>query len=157
MTVASAGTAAITITGGGAALAEIDASGVGGVVTNSATTKSTGFKLTTGAGADTLTGGTGADTLIAGAGIDSLTGGVGIDTLTGGAGADTFNYAANAAGAVVSSLAAPDVITDFTSGTDKLAISQTTTAFLGNFASVAQAQAAAAADGRGNLAYFRNG
>ena len=157
MTVVSAGTAAITITGGGAALAEIDASGVGGVVTNSATMKATGFKLTTGAGADTLTGGTGADTLIAGDGIDSLTGGVGIDTLTGGAGADTFNYAGNAAGAVVSSLAAQDVITDFTSGTDKLAISQTLTAFLGNYANVSQAQAAANADGRGNLAYFVTG
>ena len=69
-------------------------------------------------------------------------------------GADTFVYAANAAGAVVSSLAAPDVITDFTSGTDKLQIAQTLTAFTGNFATVAQGQAAAAADGRGNLAYF---
>jgi len=83
--------------------------------------------------------------------------GFGIDTLTGGAGADTFNYAANAAGAVVSSLAAQDVITDFTSGTDKLAISQTLTAFLGNYANVSQAQAAAAADARGNLAYFVTG
>lgn len=157
MTVVSAGTAPITITGGGVALAEIDASGVGGIVTNSATMRSTGFKLTTGAGADTLTGGAGADTLIAGAGIDSLTGGVGIDTLTGGAGADTFNYAANVAGAVVSSLSAQDVITDFISGTDKLAIAQTLTAFLGNYANVSQAQAAAAADGRGNLAYFVTG
>ena len=157
MTVVSAGTAPITITGGGVALAEIDASGVGGIVTNSASTKATGFKLTTGAGADTLTGGTGADTLIAGAGIDSITGGVGIDTLTGGAGADTFNYAANATGAVVSSLAAPDVITDFTSGTDKLAIAQTNVAFLGNFGTLASAQAAALADARQNTSYFVTG
>jgi Ca2+-binding RTX toxin-like protein len=157
MTVVSAGTAPITITGGGVALAEIDASGVGGVVTNSATTAAAGFKLTTGAGADTLTGGTGADTLDGGAGIDTITGGVGVDTLTGGAGADTFVYAANAAGAVVSSLAAQDTITDFTSGTDKLQIAQTNTAFIGNFSNVSQAQAAAAADGRGNLSYFVTG
>jgi Ca2+-binding RTX toxin-like protein len=157
MTVVSAGTAPITITGGGVALAEIDASGVNGVVSRTATMKSTGFKLTTGAGADTLTGGTGADTLIAGGGIDTITGGVGIDTLTGGAGADTFVYAANAAGAVVSSLAAPDVITDFTSGTDKLQIAQTVAGFIGNFATVASAQAAVAADGRSNLAYFVTG
>jgi Ca2+-binding RTX toxin-like protein len=154
MTVVSAGKAPITITGGGVALAEIDASGVTGVVTNSATTAAAGFKLTTGAGADTLTGGTGADTLNGGAGIDTLTGDVGIDTLTGGAGADTFVYAANATGAVVSSLAAPDVITDFTSGTDKLSITQTNVAFLGNFKTVASAQAAAAADGRTDTSYF---
>jgi hypothetical protein len=157
MTVVSSGLAPITVSGGGVALAEIDASGVGGVVTNSATTKATGFKLTTGAGADTLTGGAGADTLIAGAGIDTLTGGVGIDTLTGGTGADTFVYATNASSAVVSSLAAPDVITDFTSGTDKLSISQSITAFLGNFSSVASAQAAAAVDTRAGLAYFVTG
>jgi hypothetical protein len=119
--------------------------------------KSTGFKLTTGAGDDTLTGGTGADTLSGGAGIDTITGGVGIDTLTGGAGADTFVFAANATGAVVSSLAAPDVITDFTSGTDKLSITQTNAAFLGNFTTVASAQAAAAADGRTNTSYFVSG
>lgn len=157
MTVVSEGTAPITITGGGVALAEIDASGVNGVVTNSATTAAAGFKLTTGSEDDTLTGGTGVDTLIAGAGDDTITGGVGIDTLTGGAGADTFIYAANAAGAVVSSLAAPDVITDFTSGTDKLQIAQTNAAFLGNFASVASAQAAVAADGRTDLSYFVTG
>jgi Ca2+-binding RTX toxin-like protein len=154
MTVASAGKAQITVTGGGTKLTEIDASGVGGIVVNSATMATAGFKLTTGAGADTLTGGAGADTLSGGAGIDTLTGGLGIDNLTGGAGADTFVYAANAAGAVVSSLAAPDVITDFTSGTDKLQIAQTITGFAGNFATVAQGQAAAAADARGNLAYF---
>ena len=106
--------------------------------------------------ASTLTGLTGADTLVGGAGADTITGATGIDTLTGG-GADTFVYAANAAGAVVSSLAASDTITDFTSGTDKIQIAQTLTAFLGNYTTVSQAQAAAAADGRGNLAYFVTG
>ena len=154
LTVVSAGKAAITVDGGGVALAEIDASGVGGVVTNSATMKSTGFKLTTGAGADTLTGGTGADTLIGGAGIDALNGGAGIDTLTGGTGADTFTLTGNTSAVVYSSLAAPDTITDFTSGTDKLSIAQTNVAFLGNFATLASAQAAAAVDGRTSTSYF---
>ena len=161
MTVVSAGLAPITVSGGGVALAEIDASGVGGVVTNSATTKSTGFKLTTGAGADTLTGGAGADTLIAGAGIDTITGGLGVDTLTGGAAADTFVFAANATGAVVSSLATPDTITDFVSGTDKLSITNITTGtpttFLGNFTTVASAQAQAAVTGVVGQAYYVSG
>jgi len=157
MTVVSAGAAPITIAGGGAALTEIDASGVGGVVTNTATMAAAGFKLTTGDGADTLTGGAGADTLIAGAGADTITGGVGVDTLTGGAGADTFVYAVNTANSTVSTLANPDVITDFTSGTDKLQIAQTAVAFLGNYSSVASAEAAVSADGRANLAYFVTG
>ena len=151
------GNGAVTVLGGGAALTEIDASAVVGAVTFSATTAAAGAKLTGGQSADAITGGTGADTLIGGAGNDTITGGVGIDRLTGDAGADRFVYAANAAGAVVSSLAAPDVITDFTSGTDKIQIAQTLTAFLGNYANLSQAQAAAAADGRGNLAYFVTG
>jgi hypothetical protein len=162
MTVVSAGTAPITITGGGTALAEIDASGVGGVVVNTAGTAATGFKLTTGPGIDTLTGGAGADTLIGGAGADSINGGTGIDTLTGGAGADTFVIAANTAVAVNSTLAAPDTITDFVSGTDKLSIAAAPTTFLGNFASVASAQAAGAAavaagTGNANQAYYVTG
>jgi hypothetical protein len=154
MTVASAGTAAITITGGGVALTEIDASGVGGTTTNSATTAAAGFKLTTGTGADALTGGAGADTLIGGAGADTINGGTGQDALTGGTGADTFVFAANTAAAIGSTLAAPDTIADFVSGTDKLSIASAPTTFLGNFTSVASAQAAAAVDGVANQAYF---
>jgi hypothetical protein len=168
MTVVSAGAAPITIVGGGVALTEVDASGVGGAVISTPvaagaaavtglTTAAAGFTLTTGAGNDTLTGGAGADTLSGGAGTDTITGGVGVDTLTGGGGADTFNYALNGVGAVVSSSAAPDVINDFESGTDQLIIAQAITAFIGNFTSVASAQASAAADGRGNLAYFVSG
>jgi Ca2+-binding RTX toxin-like protein len=158
MTVNSAGAAGITITGGGVLLNNINASGVNGAITSvTATTAAAGFSLTTGAGADSLTGGTGNDTLNGGGANDTITGGVGIDSLTGGAGTDTFVYAANAVGAVVSSLAAPDVIADFVSGTDKLQITQAVTAFIGNFASVSSAQAAAAADARGNLAYYITG
>jgi hypothetical protein len=159
-TVTSGTTGTITFVGGGTKMTSLDMSGVSGATVFTAATTNTaaaGFTFKAGAKASTLTGLTGKDTLVGGAGADTITGGVGIDTLTGGAGADTFNYAANASGAVVSSLAAPDVITDFTSGTDKLAITQTITAFLGNYETVAQAEAAAAADGRGNLAYFVSG
>ena len=163
LNVVSTGSAPIIITGGGAtaatsALTTVDASGVNGNVTNSATMISTaGFTLKTGAGADAISGGLFGDTLDGGAGNDTLTGSVGVDSLTGGTGADTFVYTVNAVGSVVSSLAAPDVINDFVSGTDKLQITQTVTAFLNNYATVSQAQAAAAADGRGNLAYYVTG
>jgi hypothetical protein len=163
LNVVSTGSAPIVITGGGAtaatsALTTVDASGVNGNVTNSATMISTaGFTLKTGAGADAISGGAFVDTLDGGAGNDTLTGNVGADSLTGGTGADTFVIGANAVNSVVSSLAAPDVINDFVSGTDKLQITQTVTAFLNNYATVSQAQAAAAADGRGNLAYYVTG
>lgn len=52
------------------------------------------------------------DILNGGDGDDILIGGAGIDTLTGGAGIDTF---------VFDSLDAMDIVTDFVSGTDKLA------------------------------------
>tara|TARA_Y100000991_G_scaffold43719_1_gene30877 strand:- start:8309 stop:13648 length:5340 start_codon:yes stop_codon:yes gene_type:complete len=71
-----------------------------------------------GAGIDTVTGTSGADTISSGAGADVITGGNGVDTLTGGAGADTFTYTAVAQ----STGTARDSITDFVSGTDKLAI-----------------------------------
>jgi RTX calcium-binding nonapeptide repeat (4 copies) len=151
------GNAATTIRGGGVALTSINASGVNGAVTNSATTAAAGFSLITGAGADVLNGGTGADTLNGGAGNDTITGGVGRDALTGGTGADTFVFATNAAGAVVSNSATPDVISDFVSGTDKLQIAQGPVAFLGNFATITAANTAAAADGRANIAFFVTG
>jgi hypothetical protein len=158
MTVVSSGTAPITVTGGGAALTSVDASAVNGAVTNSATMISTaGFTLKTGAGNDAISGGAFADTLNGGTGNDTLTGGAGIDSLTGGAGADTFMYTANSANSVQSRSSAPDVITDFVSGTDKLNITNITAgpvAFLGNFASLAAAHTAATADGRAGLAFF---
>jgi len=153
-------TAGITITGGGTALTTIDASNVAGVVTFAASTTNTaaaGFSLKTGGGADALTGLTGADTLDGGAGNDTITGGVGQDRLTGGVGTDTFVFAANATGSVVSSQAAPDTITDFVSGTDKLSITNQTAgpvAFLNNYTNYTQGAAAAAADGRAGLAFF---
>jgi Ca2+-binding RTX toxin-like protein len=89
-----------------------------------------GDRLAGGAGNDMLSGNAGADTLSGGAGTDSLEGGGdndvlhggnGADTLDGGAGADTFAYSALTEGG--------DVITSFTSGTDKLSFSQAAFSF----------------------------
>ncbi len=148
------GNAATTITGGGVALTSIDASAVNGAVTFSATTATAGASLIGGGVGDAIVGGTGADTINGGAGNDTITGGVGKDSLTGGAGADTFVFAQPTAVAVTSNLAAQDTISDFVSGTDKFQLSQSVTAFLGNFTSLAAAQATATADGRSGLAFF---
>jgi Ca2+-binding RTX toxin-like protein len=110
-----------------------------------------------GAGNDTITGGTLNDTLVGGDGNDSITGGRGKDSITGGAGVDTFRIDQPTVAAVTSTIGAPDVITDFVSGTDKLSLGQTVTAFLGNYSNFTIAQTAANADGRGNLAYFVTG
>ncbi|NVM79694.1 Ca2+-binding RTX toxin-like protein [Duganella sp. SG902] len=67
------------------------------------------------AGNDTLTGNAGNDKLLGGDGNDVLAGGDGNDTLTGGNGADSFVLAAKTG---------VDVVTDFVSGTDKLALTQ---------------------------------
>ena len=167
LTVVSAGSAPIIITGGGATaatstLTTVDASGVNGAVTNSATMISTaGFTLKTGAGADAISGGTFNDTLDGGAGNDTLTGSVGVDSLTGGTGADTYVFEANATGSIVSNQAAPDTVVGFVSGTDKLSITNATsgavTAFLNNYATFSQGNAAALADGRAGVAFFVTG
>ena len=65
----------------------------------------------------TLKGGGGNDTLVGGAGNDTLIGGTGIDTLTGGGGVDTFVFAFGDSSAASGK---HDLITDFTSGTDKI-------------------------------------
>ncbi|HYD67955.1 calcium-binding protein [Azospirillum sp.] len=63
---------------------------------------------------DQLSGGTGADTLVGGNGDDTLAGGGGDDTLTGGAGADVFKIFDPSHGR--------DHVTDFSAGTDKIAV-----------------------------------
>ena len=69
------------------------------------------------AGNDSLRGGQGNDTLDGGDGDDVLSGDLGSDRLTGGAGSDLFVFSG-----VGSTIAAPDVITDFQDGIDHLSI-----------------------------------
>jgi Ca2+-binding RTX toxin-like protein len=57
------------------------------------------------------------------AGLNTITGGAGADVLTGGDGIDTFAYAAEATGEAQTGVVGTgviDVITDFTTGTDKI-------------------------------------
>lgn len=72
--------------------------------------------LSGGAGNDLMLGNSGNDTLLGGDGSDSIAGGRGRDILTGGAGADRFVFNA------LDSFTGPaaDVITDFSSGYDKI-------------------------------------
>ena len=67
-----------------------------------------------------LTGDGNANTLIGGPGNDEITGGLGQDTLTGGGGSDFFRFTS----ANDSTTSAPDTITDFVSGVDKIALFQ---------------------------------
>ena len=77
--------------------------------------------LNGGNGSDALNGGDGNDTLNGGAGNDVLTGGAGQDIMTGGSGADHFRFLA----ASDSTVALPDIITDFSTGQhDKLDFSK---------------------------------
>lgn len=69
-------------------------------------------RLFGGAGNDNLGGGEGDDVLDGGTGNDFLNGGAGRDRLTGGAGNDTFVFDGINDG--------PDIITDFTSGQDRI-------------------------------------
>jgi serralysin len=105
-------------------------SSVGGLVHNIAIATTTVIEVAIGGSGNdtliandfgcTLKGGGGRDTLIGGAGNDILIGGTGIDTLTGGGGADTFVFATGDSSAASGQ---HDLITDFTSGTDKIDLS----------------------------------
>ncbi|MGL5010600.1 MAG: calcium-binding protein, partial [Paracoccaceae bacterium] len=75
-----------------------------------------GDDVLTGSGAgDQLYGGNGNDVLAGGAGHDILLDGAGADTLTGGGGADVF---------VLSADGAPETITDFELGVDRIDLSE---------------------------------
>jgi Ca2+-binding RTX toxin-like protein len=163
VTVDTGGASAVNFTGANNVSATaisattINASGMTGSATFSNTSASVSSNITGTANNDALVGSTLADTLSGGVGNDTLTGGTGIDRLTGGSGTDTFVFGANVTGSVFSSLTAADTITDFVAGTDKLSIGQTMNAFLGNYASLSAAQAAATLDGRSSLGYFVTG
>jgi len=72
-----------------------------------------------GNGFDVLIGGAGADLLNGGAGRDRLVGGGGADSLAGGADGDLFLYQS----LTDSTSAAPDTITDFQTGSDRIDVS----------------------------------
>ncbi len=65
---------------------------------------------------DSIAGGGGNDTIAGGAGNDTLSGGDGTERLTGGSGADRFVF--DTADALVHA----DLITDFVSGVDRIAL-----------------------------------
>jgi len=92
-------------------------------VNNNAATTTTRFSITGGAGADVLAGSGANDTISGGGGADSITGGAGVDSLTGGAGNDAFVFVTTD-----STNAATDVISDFTSGSDRIQITAATVA-----------------------------
>jgi serralysin len=66
---------------------------------------------------DSLRGGQGNDSIAGGSGNDVISGDLGTDTLSGGSGIDLFQF--SGAG---SSTSAPDRITDFTDGQDRIAL-----------------------------------
>jgi large repetitive protein len=93
--------------------------GYGNNLENILTGNSGNNLLSGGGGGDTLSGLGGKDILDGGSGDDLLLGGLGNDTLTGGDGADTFRFdTAFSAGNV-------DLVMDFSTGVDTIAISQT--------------------------------
>jgi hypothetical protein len=159
----------ITITQSGASVSTYDASDATGVQnTSNITFAPTGATVKGGSGRDVLAGGTGGDTIhgndgndtiTGGAGNDTIEGGEGNDAITGGAGADAISGGEGAdvftvadGDSVTSSL---DVISDFVSGTDRIALGQDSTGgFIGNFASLAEGLAAMTA---GNQTFFVSG
>ena len=80
-----------------------------------------------GKGDDVITGGNGNDVISGDLGNDTLSGGAGNDTLTGSDGSDVFKFAA---GDAHYAGAGTDVITDYTDGTDKIALGFTVNAVL---------------------------
>ncbi len=91
-------------------------SGLGQLLVNSSITLA--YVLNGTASNETLTGTTLADTITGLAGNDTLNGGLGNDTLTGGLGIDTFRFSTTPGNTN------RDLITDFSSGVDKLSFSK---------------------------------
>ncbi len=93
-----------------------------------------GDTLDGGNGNDSLMSGTGNDSLAGGAGNDTLYGYYGLDLLTGGTGADKFQFNS----AQDSTIDAPDKITDFIVGEDKIVASFATVVSITGVASAPQ-------------------
>jgi Ca2+-binding RTX toxin-like protein len=108
-------------TGGGGTDKLISIENVYGSSFNDTLTGDVGANVLSGGnGNDSLSGGAGDDILNGGAGADTLVGGAGADRLTGGDGADRFVYVSLAD----STVAAPDAIIDFVSGSDRIDLSR---------------------------------
>jgi len=107
-----------------------------------------------GAGDDNLQGGSGDDVLNGGDGNDRLMGDGGHDVMTGGAGADRFVIPTGCATFTTTGTSAyqTDEITDFTSGTDKLALSFHPAGLISGSAASVDAAAAWAAQALGGHA-----
>lgn len=73
---------------------------------------------------NTLNGGSGDDVLTGGGGADTLIGGFGNDIFTGGADSDRFLYSSGQT--FISNDLGSDILTDFTSGSDKLLLNKNT-------------------------------
>lgn len=105
-----------TSTANAAALENLDASALTGVLTVTAVATTKNLAITGGSGKDDINGSslaTAGDVLSGGAGADRLTGNGGADKYTGGSGADTFEVdVVNGSNA-----ATVNVITDFAAGT----------------------------------------
>lgn len=101
------------------------------------------------AGNDLLTGGADNDTINGGEGNDTITGAGGTDSLTGGAGDDVFVFAAaNFAATTAAALGtAADIITDFTSGSDKIDFGATNLGIVAHTAAAAAGTASISATG----------
>jgi len=156
----SAVTGGASFTGG----ATVGTSITGGAGNDSLTGGAGPDNVIGGEGNDTLSGLAGADSIDAGNGTNSIVGGAGADTMTGGTGVDTYvfvsNDTLNTTPVVTSTTAAPDTITNFTSGVDKISITgaNAPVLFLGNYANIQSALSAQAASGSiANSAAFVSG
>lgn len=95
-----------------------DLAGSGNALDNVLTSNAGANLLRGGGGVDKIDGGAGNDQLFGDDGDDALTGGAGADRLTGGIGKDVFKFAL-----ADSVTGAPDVITDFVQGLDRIDVS----------------------------------
>jgi len=127
------GTEDLTFTGAINGAATINATGFANVLTLTAG-PGAAATITGGDGNDVLNGSGANDTINGGAGNDTINGGGGADSIAGGTGNDTFQFDTSAA---------TDLISDWTDGSDIVAISSTNTDFAGG-AGLAQGGGAAA-------------
>ena len=153
-------TGGASFTGGATAGTSI----TGGVGNDSLTGGAGPDNIIGGEGNDTIGGAAGADSIDAGNGTNSITGGAGADTMTGGTGVDTYvfvsNDTLNTTPVVTSTTSAPDTITNFTSGVDKISITGTNAPvlWLNNYTNIQAALSAQSATGAiANSAAFVTG